>query len=75
MPIPFGIEQQCNGVGMLDRLHLVEFTRLASYNVRDDGMDGCHVCFAAWEYAIGQKNGGLYNTMVDSTDQFIFSPC
>ena len=38
---------------MLVRLRLVEFTNLAGHDVCDDGMDGCHVCFAAREYATG----------------------
>jgi hypothetical protein len=40
---------------MLVRLCLVEFTHLACYDVRDDGMDGCRICYAAWEYAAGPK--------------------
>ena len=37
---------------MLIRLHMVLGSHLAGYEVKSDGSDGCHVCFAAREFAI-----------------------
>jgi len=41
------IDGEVNGVGSLVRLCLVDTTHLAGYVLKDDGTDGCHVCFAA----------------------------
>ena len=41
------IEEEGDGVGHLIHLHLVEKTHLACYDIKDDGMDGCRVCFSA----------------------------
>ena len=51
---PFGcgnalIEKQGTGVGSLICLRLAEETHLAGYEVRENGMDDCRVCFAARE--------------------------
>ena len=35
------------------RLRLVDGSHLAGYIVEADGSDGCRVCFAAREYAVG----------------------
>jgi len=61
---PFGcgnafIERQGKGVSMLVKLHLVEVTHLAGFDVSDDGTVGCCVCFAAHEYAIGLNTSSL----------------
>ena len=46
-------------MGPLIHLHLVEKTHLACYKIKDDGTEGCHVCFAAREYAIRNTVGKL----------------
>ena len=73
---PFGcgnafIQQQGNGVGMLVRLRRVEVTHLAGYNVRDDGTDGWHVCFAAHEYATGPNVQLLDGALLCITEVFL----
>jgi hypothetical protein len=57
------LESAGNAVGRLVHLHLAKETNLACYVVRDDGTDGCRVCFTAQEYATGTnalkiRNGG-----------------
>ena len=42
-----------HGVGMQIRLRLVDGSHLAGYSVQVDGSDGCRVCFAVREYAVG----------------------
>jgi hypothetical protein len=41
------IEEEGEGVGGLICLRLVEKTHLVCYKIKDDGMEGCRVCFAA----------------------------
>ena len=41
------IDKEGEGVGRLIHLHLVEKTHLAGYEIKDDGMEGCRICFAA----------------------------
>jgi hypothetical protein len=70
---PFGcgnafIEQQGNEVGMLVRLQRGEVTHLASYDVLDNGMDGCRVCFAAQEYTTGLNVQLLYGALLCITE-------
>jgi hypothetical protein len=65
------IERQGNGVGMLVRLCLVEFTHLAGYDVRDDGTDGCRICFAAREYATGPNDQFLGGALLLTTEVFL----
>ena len=36
-------------MGHLIHFHLFEKTHLTSYEIKDDGTDGCRVCFAARE--------------------------
>ena len=72
---PFGcgnafIEEEGNGVGRLIRLRLIEKTHLAGYAVQDDGTDGCCVCFAAEEYAIGNTVGKLNGAILRIMDVF-----
>ena len=56
---PFGcgnamvLERPTHGVGLQIRMKMVEGIHLAGYMVNDDGSDGCRVCFAAREYAVG----------------------
>jgi hypothetical protein len=73
---PFGcgnafIEQQGNGVGMLVRLRLIESTHLAAHDVRGNGTDGCRVCFAAREYAIGPNAQLLDGVLLRITEVFL----
>ena len=56
---------------MLVRLRLVEVTRLAGYNVRNDGTDGCRVCFAAQEYATGPNAHILDGALLRITEVFL----
>ena len=46
------------GVGMVLRLCMLVSNELACYTIRDDGADGCHVCFTSHEFAAGE-NGRL----------------
>ena len=64
------IEEEGDGMGRLIHLHLVEKTHLAGYKVKDDGMDGCRICFAAREYAIGKTVGKLDGAILRITDVF-----
>jgi hypothetical protein len=41
------IEEEGDVVGRLICLCLVEKTHLAGYEIKDDGTEGCQVCFAA----------------------------
>jgi len=41
------IGEEGDGVGRLIRLRLVETTHFAGYEIEDDGVEGCHFCFAA----------------------------
>ncbi len=73
---PFGcgnafIDQQGNGVGMLIRLRRVDVTHLAGYDVRDDGTDGCRVCFAAREYTTGPNMQLLDSALLCVTEVFL----
>jgi hypothetical protein len=47
---------------------LVEKTNLACYEVRDDGSDGCRVCFTAQEYAIGENATQLDGSLLRITE-------
>ena len=62
------IEEEGDGIGRLICLHLVEKTHLAGYEVKDDGTDGCHVCFAAHEYAISNTAAKLDGAVLRITD-------
>jgi len=62
------IEEEGDGVGHLICLCLVEKTHLADYEVEDDGMDVCSICFAAREYAIGNTAGKLDGAILRITD-------
>ena len=48
-----------HGIGMLIRLRMVHGSHLAGYEVKSDGSDGCRVCFAAREFAIGSRGQHL----------------
>ncbi len=56
---PFGcgntlvLERPTHGVGLQICMKMVDGMHLAGYLVNDDGSDGCCVCFAAREYAVG----------------------
>ena len=56
---------------MFVRLRLVESTHFAGYNVRDDGTDGCRVCFAAREYAIAPNARLLDGALLRITEVFL----
>ena len=64
------IEQEGDGVGRLIRLRLVENTHHAGYEIKDDCMDGCLICFAAWEYAIGNTADKLGGAILRIADVF-----
>jgi len=64
------LEREGNGVGWLVRLHLVERIHLVGYAVRDDGKDGCQVCFAAQEYANGEMHWVLMALCLGSQQHF-----
>ena len=64
------IEEEGDGVGRLIRLRLVEKTHLAGYKIKEDGTDGCHVCFAAQEYTIRNTAGKLDGAILRITDVF-----
>ena len=44
-----------HGVGMKLWMRLVNKTHLAGYQMLPDESDGCHICFAAREFAVGQR--------------------
>ena len=44
-----------HGVRMKLRMRLVDKTNLACYEMHPNGSDGCRVCFAAREFAIGRR--------------------
>ena len=50
------IEEEGDGVCGLIHFHLIEWTHLAGYKVKDDDTDCCRICFAAHEYPIGTIN-------------------
>ncbi len=58
---------------MLVRLRRVEVTHLAGYDVHDDGTDGCHVCFAAQEYATGLNMQLLDGALLCVTEVFLLT--
>ena len=73
---PFGcgnafIERQGNVVGMLVRLRRLEVTHLDSYDVCDNGTDGCRICLAAWEYATGPNAQRLDGALLRITEVYI----
>jgi hypothetical protein len=65
------IERPDNGVGTVVRLRLVELTNLACHLVREDGTDGCRVCFTAREYAIGPNARHLDGALVKITEVYL----
>ena len=64
------IEEEGNGAGHLICLHLVEKINLAGYEIKDDGMDDCRICFASQECSIGNTAGKLDGTILRITDVF-----
>ena len=73
---PFGcgnafIESAGNGMGRLVCLQLVEKTNLAVHEVRNDGGDGCRICFTAREYAIGENAHRLDGLLLTVTEVFL----
>jgi hypothetical protein len=73
---PFGcgnslvLNREDYGVGIVLRLRLVVRDQLACYTIRNDGTDGCRVCFAAREYAAGENGQRLDGAIVRITDVF-----
>ena len=53
-----------HGVGMNLRMRLVDESHLAVYQIKSDGSDGCRVCFAAREFAVGHRGQRLDGRMV-----------
>ena len=64
------IEEEDNGVGRLICLHLVEKVHLARYVVREDGTDGCCICFTPREYACGENVHQLDGALLRITEVF-----
>ena len=62
------IEVEGDGVGRLIRLRFIENTHLAGYEMKDDGTDGCRVCFAAREYGTGNTAAKLDGAILRITD-------
>jgi hypothetical protein len=54
-----------HGVGMKLRMWLVDKTHLAGYQMLPDKSDGCRVCFAAQEFAVGQRGQPLDGCTLD----------
>ena len=48
-------ESPYHGVGMQICLQLVDGSHVDGCTVQVDGSDGCCVCFAGWEYAVGSS--------------------
>ncbi len=65
------LESPGNGVGSMVHLRLVEEMNLAGYLVRDDGTNGCRVCFTAREYAIGPNAFRLDGSLVKRTEVYL----
>ncbi len=57
-------DDNTHGVGMKLRMRLVDKTHLAAYQVLPDRSDGCRVCFAAREFAVGARGQSLDGCMV-----------
>ena len=53
------LEKPTHGVGLQIRMKMIDRMHLAGYLVNDDGSDGCRVCFAAREYAVGVRGQRL----------------
>ena len=64
------IEREGNSVGSLVRLHLVEATHLEGYAVKDNGTDGCCICFAAHEYTTGDSAQLLDGSLLQIPEVF-----
>jgi len=75
---PFGcgnivvLERADGGVGMLVRLRMLVQNELACYAINPDGSDGCHVAFAAREYAAGENGRRFDGALVRLTA--VYSP-
>jgi hypothetical protein len=75
-PFPYGCgnswiyDSGYHGVGMQIRLRLVGGSHLAGYTVQVDGTDGCRVCFAAREYAVGSSGVRLDGFIFESGIRF-----
>ena len=74
---PFGcgntlvLNREHSGVGLHLRLRSFVRNELACYIMKDDGSDGCHVCFTAREYAAGDNDCQLDGAIVKLTDVFM----
>ncbi len=74
---PFGcgnilvLNQEDLGVGLHLRLCSLVRNELACYTINDDGSDGCRICFAAREYAVGENDYRLDGAIVKLTDVFM----
>jgi len=58
-------------VGRLVSLRLLEKTNLAVHKVREDGSDGCRICFTTREYAIGENAQRLDGLLLMVTEVFL----
>ena len=60
--------QRC---GQLVRLHLIEKTHLVGREVKDNGTDGCQVCFSMQEYATADNAHVLDGSLLRITQVFL----
>ena len=73
---PFGcgnslvVNRVDSGVGLCLRLRSFVRNELAGYTIHDDGSEGCHVCFAAREYAAGDNDRRLDGAIVQIVEVF-----
>jgi hypothetical protein len=59
-----------SGVGLCLRLRSFVRNELAGYTIHDDGSEGCRVCFAAREYAVGDNDRRLDGAIVQIVEVF-----
>ena len=57
-------------MGMVLRLHMMVMDELECYTIRDDGADGCLVCFTSREFAAGEDGHSLDGAIVRITHMF-----
>ena len=58
------LQHDDGGVGMLLRVRMIVDNELACFSLNPDGSDGCHVAFAAREYAAGENGQRLDGALV-----------
>ena len=58
------------GVGTVIRLCMFVSDELACYTIRNDGSDGCRVCFTSCEFAAGENGRRLDGAIVRIAQMF-----